>query len=203
MITLDTYIISDTHFRHANIVKYCGRDANHDEIMRRNWMETVAEETYLGKLGEAPVVMPIGPVAWWWDTDEYQHWETPEHWHYVAWRSHVNDVLVDTGYLVYRHWEAFKGTWNNKMQKYNNLILADSDYIVSLCPSDSCGWWPHLFDENCAAGCVPSEGSIEEIAECERLGKPVIHAQPPPMREPQEDVFEEASDRLLVLLAQS
>lgn len=55
MITLDTYIISDTHFRHANIVKFCGRDANHDEIMRRNWMETITEEDNVLHLGDLMV----------------------------------------------------------------------------------------------------------------------------------------------------
>lgn len=55
MLTLDTWIISDTHFRHANIVKYCGRDQDHDEIMRRNWMETVAEDDQVLHLGDLMV----------------------------------------------------------------------------------------------------------------------------------------------------
>ena len=86
-------------------------------------------KTYLGKLGEAPVVMIIGPVAYWWDTDAYQHWDLPEHWHFVEWRQRLNDALIETGFLVYRHWEAFKGTWNNRMQDINNIVLDRADYL--------------------------------------------------------------------------
>lgn len=119
-------------------------------------------KTYLGKLGEAPVVMLIGPVAYWWDTDDYKHWDLPEHWHYVAWRQRVNDALVENGYLVYRHWEAFKGTWNNKMQEVNNYVLDRSDFIISLKPDYA---W--------------SEGWEEEVARATENGQEVILAPPP------------------------
>lgn len=121
--------------------------------------------SYLGKLGEAPVVMPIGPVAFWWDTDEYQHWNMPEHWHYVAWRERVNDALIEAGYLVYRHWEAFKGTWNNKMQDVNNIVLERADFIVNISPDIA---W--------------SDGVTEELEVAKRLGKEVISAPPPATR---------------------
>lgn len=123
-------------------------------------------KSYLGVLGEAPVVMPIGPVAYWWDTDTYQNWNTPEHWHYVAYREALNDALIEAGYLVYRHWEAFKGTWNNKMQDVNNIILARADHVINICPDYA---W--------------SEGTDEEMEECERLGRPVIFAPPPQTKE--------------------
>lgn len=119
-------------------------------------------QSYLGKLGEAPVVMPIGPVAYWWDTDEYQHWDLPEHWHYVKWRERVNDALVEHGFLVYRHWEAYKGTWNNRMQKFNNMILDEADFIISIKPDYA---W--------------SEGHDEEVARCEERGKEILYFPPP------------------------
>lgn len=118
--------------------------------------------SFLGKLGEAPVVMLCGPIAYWWDTDTYQHWNLPEHWHYVAWRDALNDALVEAGYLVYRPHEAFKGTWNNRMQGVNNIVLALSDFIINMQPD---GTW--------------SEGTDEEMREVARLGKKVFNAPPP------------------------
>lgn len=123
-------------------------------------------ESHLGKLGEAPVVMLIGPVAYWWDTDEYKHWDLPEHWHYVAWREALNDALIQAGYLVYRHWEAFKGTWNNKMQGVNNYVLNLSDYVINMKPEYA---W--------------SEGTDEEMAEAAENGKHVLYAPPPKTKE--------------------
>lgn len=35
------YVISDTHWYHNNIVKYCGRDMNHNKIMLDRWNSTV------------------------------------------------------------------------------------------------------------------------------------------------------------------
>lgn len=137
-------------------------------------------QSYLGKLGEAPIVMLVGPVAYWWDTDTYQHWNTPEHWHYVAWRERVNDALVETGYLVYRHWEAWKGTWNNKAQALNNVALDVSDIVVNMRPEYA---W--------------SEGTDEELVRAAETGKKVIMAQPPAT----EEEFSWAIKNLLETLA--
>lgn len=123
-------------------------------------------KSYLGKLGEAPVVMPIGPVAFWWDTDEYKHWDMPEHWHYVTWRERVNDALIEAGYLVYRHWEAFKGTWNNRMQDVNSIVLERADFVLDLTPSIA---W--------------SEGVDEERRVAADLGKEIIPCPPPKTEE--------------------
>jgi calcineurin-like phosphoesterase family protein len=48
------YLISDTHFLHDNIVKYCDRPENHEELMIRNWNEVV---------GEDDIVMHLGDIA--------------------------------------------------------------------------------------------------------------------------------------------
>ena len=91
--------------------------------------------SFLGKLGVAPCVMPIGPVAFWWDTDEYKHWDLPEHWQYVRYREMLNDALVEHGFLVYRHWEAFKGTWNDDFQDINNIMLDRAFAVVDITPT--------------------------------------------------------------------
>lgn len=106
--------------------------------------------------------MLLGPVAYWWDTDDYKHWDLPEHWHYVKWRERVNDALIENGYLVYRHWEAFKGTWNNKMQEVNNYVLDRSDFLVDMTPNYA---W--------------SEGVTEERQRAAENAQEVISAPPP------------------------
>jgi hypothetical protein len=131
----------------------------------KRWL-VVMSRSFLGKLGEAPVVMPIGPVAYWWDTDTYKHWDRPEHWHYVAWRERVNDALIEHGCLVYRHWEAFKGTWNNRMQAHNNRVLEDADIVINMKPDYA---W--------------SDGTDEEIEYATLINKPVINAAPPKSKE--------------------
>jgi hypothetical protein len=140
-------------------------------------------KSYLGKLGEAPVVMVIGPVAYWWDTDEYKHWDLPEHWHYVKWRQRVNDALVEAGYLVYRHWEAFKGTWNDRMQFINNAVLEQSDFVINIRPLYA---W--------------SDGTDKEVQFAREIGKPVFD-YPPPKTEEEfswaiKNLLERLADRL-------
>jgi len=54
-ITLDTWIISDTHFKHKNIVKYCNRPMGHNELMARNWHELVQPEDTVLHLGDLMV----------------------------------------------------------------------------------------------------------------------------------------------------
>lgn len=51
-LTPDTWIISDTHFNHANIVKYCGRPADHTFIIERNWHAYVGENDPILHLGD-------------------------------------------------------------------------------------------------------------------------------------------------------
>lgn len=51
-LTLDTWIISDTHFRHGNIIAYCNRPYNHDELMVENWESLVAPHEPILHLGD-------------------------------------------------------------------------------------------------------------------------------------------------------
>jgi len=52
MIDLNTWIISDTHFYHKNIVKYCGRPENHDTLMEYNWHHFVKADDTILHLGD-------------------------------------------------------------------------------------------------------------------------------------------------------
>lgn len=46
------YVISDTHFYHANIIKYCNRPENCDELMVENWRKIVKPEDIVYHLGD-------------------------------------------------------------------------------------------------------------------------------------------------------
>jgi len=49
------YFISDTHFLHDNIIKYCSRPENHNEIMMENWNKVVKKDDNIIHLGDFAV----------------------------------------------------------------------------------------------------------------------------------------------------
>jgi calcineurin-like phosphoesterase family protein len=49
---MQTWLISDTHFGHKNIVEYCKRPVNHNELMVENWQKLVAPEDSIFHLGD-------------------------------------------------------------------------------------------------------------------------------------------------------
>jgi calcineurin-like phosphoesterase family protein len=51
--------VSDTHFRHKNIVKFCNRPQGHDRQMQQNWHEVVQPEDTVLHLGD--VLVWYGP----------------------------------------------------------------------------------------------------------------------------------------------
>jgi calcineurin-like phosphoesterase family protein len=51
----DTWIISDTHFGHANIIKYCGRPWTHNTIMLKSWRKLIAPQDYVLHLGDVTI----------------------------------------------------------------------------------------------------------------------------------------------------
>lgn len=52
------WIISDTHFGHDNIVKYCGRPERHEELMRNAWHEKVRPLDTIVHLGDLTLATP-------------------------------------------------------------------------------------------------------------------------------------------------
>jgi calcineurin-like phosphoesterase family protein len=52
MLTPPFYVISDTHWFHGNIVKYCGRDMNHNNIMVERWNKHIDPDDYVLHLGD-------------------------------------------------------------------------------------------------------------------------------------------------------
>jgi len=51
-ITLDTWIISDTHFFHENIGRYCSRPKNWQELIIKNWNDLVSPDETVLHLGD-------------------------------------------------------------------------------------------------------------------------------------------------------
>lgn len=51
-LDLDTWIVSDTHFFHDNIVKYCSRPADHTLLMQDRWFAHVALDDDVLHLGD-------------------------------------------------------------------------------------------------------------------------------------------------------
>jgi calcineurin-like phosphoesterase family protein len=48
----NVWTIADTHFHHANIIKYCDRPKNHDELMLINWKRMVGPLDTIYHLGD-------------------------------------------------------------------------------------------------------------------------------------------------------
>jgi hypothetical protein len=108
------------------------------------------------------MVILAGPIKHWWD----DNWDTPEHWHYDAWREALNKGLVADGhYLVYRPHHAYKGTWTERGQVVNDAALAACDLVIDMTPPG-----------------VPSEGTVSEIKQASSSGALIVQA-PPPGRE--------------------
>ncbi len=51
-ITLDTWIISDTHFFHENIGRYCSRPENWQDLIIKNWNDLVSPNETVLHLGD-------------------------------------------------------------------------------------------------------------------------------------------------------
>lgn len=51
-ITPDTWIISDTHFYHENIGKYCSRPENWQELIIKNWNDLISPNETVLHLGD-------------------------------------------------------------------------------------------------------------------------------------------------------
>lgn len=59
-----TWLISDTHFGHPNIVKYCQRPASHEAIMMSNWIDRVGEDDCILHLGDVFLGNQGNPLRW-------------------------------------------------------------------------------------------------------------------------------------------
>lgn len=46
------YVISDTHWQHKNIIRYCNRDENHNRIMIDRWNKTIGPQDTILHLGD-------------------------------------------------------------------------------------------------------------------------------------------------------
>lgn len=63
-VTPDTWIISDTHFGHQNIVKYCNRPMNHNDLMIGKWKSLVRPDDTVLHLGDFSVWYGLNEDYW-------------------------------------------------------------------------------------------------------------------------------------------
>lgn len=56
-------VISDTHWFHDNVIAYCGRPADHDELMLRNWREAVGPDDVVLHCGDVAVGVTADVLA--------------------------------------------------------------------------------------------------------------------------------------------
>ncbi len=64
MIDENTFIISDTHFGHHNIINFCNRPKNHEDIMIARWQHNVAEWDTILHLGDVAFGKPRDIYSW-------------------------------------------------------------------------------------------------------------------------------------------
>jgi calcineurin-like phosphoesterase family protein len=57
---MKVYLISDTHFNHANIATYCDRPPNFTEIIIKRWREVVKPDDMVIHLGDVFIGKPEG-----------------------------------------------------------------------------------------------------------------------------------------------
>ena len=63
-LSLDTWLVSDTHFGHANIVRYCRRPINHNKIMMDNWCKVIMPDDDVLHLGDLAIWYGIQEQYW-------------------------------------------------------------------------------------------------------------------------------------------
>jgi calcineurin-like phosphoesterase family protein len=63
-LTKDFWLISDTHFGHHNIIRFCNRPLNHEDIMITNWERKVGENDQILHLGDVAFGKPKEIYEW-------------------------------------------------------------------------------------------------------------------------------------------
>lgn len=107
---------------------------------------------------KALIVFLGGPIKHWWD----ENWMSPEHLRYDEWRTKVEEACIAAGFLVYKPYTAWKGTWNEQAQAINNEVIRVVDVFIDLSPKG-----------------VPSEGTKQEKMLAKGLKIQIVEIGPP------------------------
>lgn len=99
------FLISDTHFNHANIATYCQRPANFTELIIRNCRNTIKPEDTVIHVGDVFIGKAFGwdeirqelPGTWWLIKGNHDH-HTPGWW-------------CDHGFAFCADAMIFRGVW--------------------------------------------------------------------------------------------
>lgn len=60
----NTWLISDTHFGHKNIIRYAQRPESHEVIMLSNWIDRIGEDDTVLHLGDVFLGKQGNPLRW-------------------------------------------------------------------------------------------------------------------------------------------
>jgi calcineurin-like phosphoesterase family protein len=110
-----TWIISDTHFGHANISKLCDRPPNVDRLMAKLWHEEVRPTDH---------VLHLGDVGWKGQRIPY----LPGVVHYIGGN---HDRRKDHEMLAAKGWERISDLVRWKLVMFSHYPLADSQWGTS------------------------------------------------------------------------
>lgn len=120
---------------------------------------------------KALIVFLGGPIKHWWD----DNWMSPEHLRYDEWRTKVEEACIAAGFLVYKPYTAWKGTWNEEAQKLNDAVIRVIDVFIDMTPPG-----------------VPSNGTVEERKLALKLGTQIVEIPPPEWWAHDDEVLEDA-----------
>lgn len=68
-VMMGVWVISDTHWGHDNIIRFCKRPENHDRLMMDNWYNTVEPNDVILHLGDVGLRGPKGEKL----QEEFKH----------------------------------------------------------------------------------------------------------------------------------
>ena len=124
---------------------------------------------------KALIVFLGGPIKHWWD----ENWMTSEHFRYDEWRSKVEDACIAAGFLVYKPYTAWKGTWNEEAQELNDAVIRVIDVFIDMSPPG-----------------VPSKGTAEEKILAKELGTQIVEVGPPAIWADDDEVLNDLTEVL-------
>lgn len=117
-------------------------------------MSIYGKESY----SQSKCVFLAGPIEYWWQDDNF---DTPLAVAYRRYRELLAQAFVDEGFLVFLPHQAFKGSWNEKMQEVNNCALIRSDVVIDMSPRG-----------------IPGLGTAHEMQIARDHGIPIVCAFP-------------------------
>ena len=137
IVNKNTWIISDTHWGHKNIVKYCSRPKDHDTRMLRNWLRLVKRDDVVLHLGD--VIVWYGSEFTWADKvkklpgNKYlilgNH---DKHFTNEAWLKYADMTVIEPfqqNKVYFSHELQIEGTWEVNIHGHSHNHAPFNTYM--------------------------------------------------------------------------